>query len=350
MEEASDGGGSYIMERSGMEAHTVLKGNSRWYSPWLGVTLEFPCTRRNFLEVFAVAKILEATKIVPHGDKALIWVEELPEDIDGSRGRTFSGKGVLKESYVLLARCGEALKIANLGTHYDLKVDLNGHFRTRNKKEIIRILKHEFGHVCSRRVKISEELGSISIENPDVLIVTQPRSPNRRHLLHHRSKPAIEEFICCIVRPLFKSFGLLRRCRLHSSATLISRPFCKPRMCGHVSHVMHADASSAALFSASSSPSVTSLRLVVVDELHRLSIISQVEHPSIAKLHSSVVGAALARTVLVSRSPYVRLKPSIPSRPFANQAKQIFSFNRVISLLSRATYLSSTEPPSQFFP
>lgn len=34
-----------------------------------------------------------------------------------------------KESYALIARYGEKLKIANPETHYDLEVDPNGHFR-----------------------------------------------------------------------------------------------------------------------------------------------------------------------------------------------------------------------------
>lgn len=38
-------------------------------------------------------------------------------------------RGFLKESYALLARHKEALKIANLGTHCDFEVDLDDHFR-----------------------------------------------------------------------------------------------------------------------------------------------------------------------------------------------------------------------------
>lgn len=34
-----------------------------------------------------------------------------------------------RESYALLARYGEALKIFNLGTHYDLEIDPDGYFQ-----------------------------------------------------------------------------------------------------------------------------------------------------------------------------------------------------------------------------
>lgn len=38
-------------------------------------------------------------------------------------------RGFLKKSYTLLARYREALEICNLGTHYDLETEPDGHFK-----------------------------------------------------------------------------------------------------------------------------------------------------------------------------------------------------------------------------